>query len=51
MLMTITPEAPGGAATSPGAVSIAGVSGLSVTKFLDPMPIPPVITVPSHRDL
>lgn len=24
----------------------SAASGLSVTKFLDPMPIPPVITVP-----
>lgn len=38
-------------ATSGTGVSGPGVSGLSVTKFLDPMPIPPVITVPPHLTL
>ncbi len=33
------------------AASITGGGGLSVTKFLDPMPIPSVITVPPHRKL
>ncbi len=55
MLMTTTPADPRGGATSPDAAhqatSITGVSGLSVEKFLDPMPIPPVITVPPHREL
>src|SRR5918998_6119366 len=55
MLMTITPAASGGAATSPEAAdrttSITGVSGLSLTKFLDPLPIPPVINVPPLREL
>ncbi|MGH3981727.1 MAG: multicopper oxidase family protein [Pseudonocardiaceae bacterium] len=53
--MATTPAAPEGAATSSDAAdqatSIIGGGGLSVTKFLDPMPIPPVITVPPHREL
>jgi FtsP/CotA-like multicopper oxidase with cupredoxin domain len=53
--VTITPEAPEGAATSSDvadrAPSITGGGGLSLTKFLDPMPIPPVITVPPHQKL
>ncbi|MGH8904550.1 MAG: multicopper oxidase family protein [Egibacteraceae bacterium] len=31
--------------------SPTGVSGLSLTKFLDPAPVPPVITVPAHQEL
>ncbi len=53
--MTTTSAAPGGGATSPDAVhqatSITGVSGLNLTKFLDPMPVPPVITMPPHQEL
>jgi o-aminophenol oxidase len=51
MLMTTIPGVPRGAAASPDAASVVGGSGSSVTKFLDPMPIPPVITVPSLREL
>ncbi|HKR49156.1 MAG TPA: multicopper oxidase domain-containing protein [Pseudonocardiaceae bacterium] len=40
-------------ATSPGAASSViaprRVIGLTLTKFLDPLPIPPVITVPPHE--
>jgi FtsP/CotA-like multicopper oxidase with cupredoxin domain len=53
--MTTTSGAGGGAATSPDAadqvVSITEVSGLSLRKFLDPMPVPPMITVPPHQKL
>ncbi|MGH3900102.1 MAG: multicopper oxidase family protein [Pseudonocardiaceae bacterium] len=53
--MTTSPAAPEGAETSADAAYQAtcatGVGGLSVTKFLDCMPIPPVITVPPHQKL
>jgi FtsP/CotA-like multicopper oxidase with cupredoxin domain len=53
--MTTTPDASEDAAMSSDvadqATLITGGGGLSLTKFLDPMPIPPVITVPRHREL
>jgi len=53
--MTTAPDAPEDAATSADAAhhaaSTPGVGGLSLTKFLDRMPIPPVITVPPNQKL
>jgi spore coat protein A len=45
-----SPDAVHGETPTTG-VSGPGVSGLSLTKFLDPMPIPPVITVPPQQEL
>jgi FtsP/CotA-like multicopper oxidase with cupredoxin domain len=51
--MTTKSAPPEGVATSPDAAgrlaSVTGASGLTLTKFLDPLPIPQVINVPPHR--
>ena len=53
--MTSTHTGAGGTAQSPGTAaqpsSISTASGLTLTKFLDPLPVPPVITVPPKKKL